>query len=52
MAVPAYVIDAPGGGGKVPALPPDILELTEEKVVVRNYEGKVFEYLQARPDPK
>jgi len=52
MAIPAYVIDAPGGGGKVPALPPDVLEITSEKVVVRNYEGKVFEYIQARPDIK
>jgi lysine 2,3-aminomutase len=52
MAVPAYVIDAPGGGGKVPALPPDVLEITGEKVVVRNYEGKVFEYRQAEPGIK
>ena len=52
MAVPAYVIDAPGGGGKVPALPPDIIEITGEKVVVRNYEGKVFEYIQAAPESR
>lgn len=52
MAVPAYVIDAPGGGGKVPALPADVLEITDEKVVVRNYEGKVFDYIQARADIK
>jgi len=52
MAVPAYVIDAPGGGGKVPALPPDVLKITDEKVIVRNYEGKIFEYLQARPGLK
>ena len=52
MAVPAYVIDAPGGGGKVPALPADVLEINGEKVVVRNYEGKVFDYIQAKPDAK
>jgi len=42
--VPQYVIDAPGGGGKVPANPGYILYHDNEKVVMRNYEGKVFEY--------
>jgi len=46
MAVPAYVIDAPGGGGKVQAVPEGVLEISDEKVVVRNYEGKTFEYRQ------
>ncbi|HEY0793326.1 MAG TPA: KamA family radical SAM protein [Chthoniobacterales bacterium] len=43
-AVPQYVIDAPGGGGKVPINPEYVLFHDQEKVVVRNYEGKVFEY--------
>lgn len=43
-AVPQYVIDAPGGGGKVPINPGYVLYHDEEKIVVRNYEGKVFEY--------
>jgi lysine 2,3-aminomutase len=38
-AVPQYVIDAPGGGGKVPVNP--------ERVVIRNFEGKIFEYPEA-----
>jgi lysine 2,3-aminomutase len=43
-AVPQYVIDAPGGGGKVPINPGYVLYHDKEKVVMRNYEGKVFEY--------
>lgn len=43
-AIPQYVIDAPGGGGKVPINPSYVLYHDEEKVVIRNYEGKVFEY--------
>jgi len=43
-AVPQYVIDAPGGGGKIPVNPGYTLYHDEEKIVVRNYEGKVFEY--------
>lgn len=46
-AVPQFVIDAPGGGGKVPINPDYILELNEERVLIRNYEGKVFEYPEA-----
>ncbi|MFV0416185.1 MAG: KamA family radical SAM protein [Chthoniobacterales bacterium] len=43
-AVPQYVIDAPGGGGKIPVNPNYILYHDHEKIVLRNYEGKVFEY--------
>jgi lysine 2,3-aminomutase len=43
-AVPQYVIDAPGGGGKVPVNPDYILENSPDRVVIRNYEGRVFEY--------
>jgi lysine 2,3-aminomutase len=46
-AVPQYVIDAPGGGGKVPINPGYVLYHDEEKAVIRNYEGKIFEY----PEP-
>ncbi|MBV9999111.1 MAG: KamA family radical SAM protein [Verrucomicrobia bacterium] len=42
--VPQYVIDAPRGGGKVPINPDYILFHDREKIVIRNYEGKVFEY--------
>ncbi|MFV0337303.1 MAG: KamA family radical SAM protein [Chthoniobacterales bacterium] len=43
-AVPQYVIDAPGGGGKIPINPNYVLYHDHEKIVLRNYEGKVFEY--------
>ena len=47
-AIPQYVIDAPGGGGKVPVNPEYILQHTADRVVIRNYEGRVYEY----PEPK
>ena len=46
-AVPTYVIDAPGGGGKVPVTPEYVLSRNDDRVVIRNYEGKVFEYPEA-----
>lgn len=47
-AVPQYVIDAPGGGGKVPVSPEYVLSRNADRVVIRNYEGRVFEYPEAR----
>ena len=46
MAVPYFVIDAPGGGGKVRLLPNSIVEQNKDEVVITNYEGKVFRYSQ------
>jgi lysine 2,3-aminomutase len=46
-AVPQYVIDAPGGGGKVPVAPEYVLSRNNDRVVIRNYEGKIFEYPEA-----
>jgi lysine 2,3-aminomutase len=46
--VPQYVIDAPGGGGKVPVNPQYVLSRNADRVVIRNFEGKVFEYQEAR----
>ncbi len=48
-AVPTYVIDAPGGGGKVPVSPEYVLSRSTGRVIIRNYEGKIFEYPEA-PD--
>jgi lysine 2,3-aminomutase len=48
-AVPQYVIDAPGGGGKVPVNPEYVLCRNAGRVLIRNYEGKIFEYPEA-PD--
>ncbi|MBG88711.1 MAG: lysine 2,3-aminomutase [Verrucomicrobiales bacterium] len=46
-AVPQFVIDAPGGGGKVPINPEYVLQRNEERVIIRNFEGKTFEYPEA-----
>ena len=46
-AVPQYVIDAPGGGGKVPVNPEYVLSHNGDRVVIRNFEGKIFEYPEA-----
>jgi lysine 2,3-aminomutase len=48
-AVPQFVIDAPGGGGKVPINPDYVLTRNDDRVVIRNYEGDIFEYPEA-PD--
>ncbi|MGE4586637.1 MAG: lysine 2,3-aminomutase [Mangrovibacterium sp.] len=44
FAVPTYVIDAPGGGGKIPIMPNYILSWSTNKVVLRNYEGVITTY--------
>ena len=46
-AVPTFVVDAPGGGGKIPLGPSYFISLVEGRAVLRNYEGKIFEY----PEP-
>src|SRR5256886_3972167 len=49
LAVPHFVIDAPGGGGKIPLLPEYVEEMNEQEVIFRNYEGKQFIYKQPLP---
>ncbi len=44
FAVPTYVIDAPGGGGKIPIEPQYLISMGAGKVVLRNYEGGIFVY--------
>ena len=44
MAVPQYMIDLPGGGGKVPLLPDYVRKKDPKKWVIRNYMGKEFDY--------
>src|SRR3989441_362886 len=46
-AVPQFVIDAPGGGGKVPINPDYVLSRNADRVVIRNFEGRIFEYPEA-----
>ncbi len=44
LAVPTYVIDAPGGGGKIPVMPNYLISWSTNKVVLRNYEGVITTY--------
>lgn len=45
-AVPTFVVDAPGGGGKIPVMPNYIISQSPDYVVVRNYEGFITTYTQ------
>lgn len=46
FAVPTYVIDAPGGGGKIPVSPQYLISISDEKVILRNYEGVICSYTE------
>lgn len=45
-AVPTYVIDAPGGGGKIPVGPNYVISENKSKYVLRNYKGKIYKYFE------
>jgi len=49
FAVPTFVIDAPGGGGKTPVMPQYLISSSPERVVLRNYEGVVTTYTEPAP---
>ncbi len=44
LAVPTFVIDAPGGGGKIPVMPSYVISRAEDKVILRNFEGVIATY--------
>lgn len=44
FAVPTFVIDAPGGGGKIPVMPNYLISWSDHKVILRNYEGVITTY--------
>ncbi len=44
LGVPHYVIDAPGGGGKIAVTPDPVVSFDDEKIVLRNYEGNIYSY--------
>ena len=46
MGVPYFVIDAPGGGGKIRLLPNTVIEHNKKEIIIKNYEGKIFRYPQ------
>ena len=45
-AVPTFVVDAPGGGGKIPVMPTYLISQSPQRVVLRNFEGVVTTYTQ------
>lgn len=44
FAIPTYVIDAPGGGGKIPVMPTYLISWSTNKAILRNYEGVITTY--------
>jgi lysine 2,3-aminomutase len=44
FAVPQYIVDGPGGGGKIPVMPNYLVSMSDHKIIVRNYEGYVTTY--------
>jgi lysine 2,3-aminomutase len=50
LAVPHFVIDAPGGGGKIPLLPEYVVRLTNDEIVLRNFRGRQYVWKQPRED--
>ncbi len=49
LGVPTFVVDVPGGGGKIPLQPNYVLSHTEDEIILRNYEGLIFRYRNPRP---
>lgn len=43
-AVPTFVVDAPGGGGKIPVMPNYMISASDHKIILRNYEGYITTY--------
>ena len=46
FAVPTFVVDAPGGGGKIPVMPEYLISMSPDKVILRNFEGVIPTYSQ------
>ncbi|MDX9800225.1 MAG: lysine 2,3-aminomutase [Spirochaetia bacterium] len=46
FCVPTYVVDAPGGGGKIPVLPNYLISWSSNKIILRNYEGVITTYTE------
>jgi lysine 2,3-aminomutase len=43
-AVPQYIVDAPGGGGKIPVSPSYLISMSDHKIILRNFEGYITSY--------
>ncbi|MGI6764119.1 MAG: lysine 2,3-aminomutase [Clostridiales Family XIII bacterium] len=50
-AVPTFVVDAPGGGGKIPVMPQYLISQSPDKVILRNYEGVITTYTEPKDLP-
>jgi lysine 2,3-aminomutase len=50
LAVPTFVVDLVRGGGKVPLQPNYVLSMTDEELLLRNYEGQVYRYRNPNPE--
>jgi len=48
FAIPTFVVDAPGGGGKIPVMPNYLISQSPERVVLRNFEGVISAYTEPR----
>ncbi len=46
LAVPTFVVDGPGGGGKIPLLPKYVVEKAGKKWTLRNFQNKTFDYIE------
>jgi len=51
LAIPHFVIDAPGGGGKIPLLPKYVLHRDEDRIVMRNYKYDIYSYRDIKETP-
>ncbi len=49
-AVPTFVVDAPGGGGKIPVMPQYLISQSDGRVILRNFEGKISIYHEGTPE--
>jgi len=52
LAIPYFVIDAPGGGGKIPLLPQYVLGRNGNQIIMRNYKYDIFTYPDVEEEPK
>jgi len=50
LAVPHFVIDAPGGGGKIPLLPNYVISRDERKIILRNFKYNIYEYPEVQEE--
>ena len=50
LGIPTYVVDSPHGGGKIPLMPNYLVSMSDDAVVLRNYEGMLVRY-QAEDKP-